>query len=235
MEKAVFVALDFDNQNEVHELLTKLGHPQETYLKIGMELYYHYGAEFVKSLVKQGYQIFLDLKLHDIPNTVYQAARQIAQLGIFCTTVHALGGSEMILAAKKGLIDGTPAGSETPKLLAVTELTSISEKILANEQNCSLSMTDQVVSLAQTAKKAGADGVICSPLEVKNLRKQVGSGFLYVTPGIRLSNKTIDDQKRIASPKKAKEFGSSALVVGRPITQAENPALVYREIKKEFE
>lgn len=235
MEKAVFVALDFDNQNDVLELLTKLGHPQETYLKIGMELYYHYGAEFVQGLVKQGYQIFLDLKLHDIPNTVYQAARQIAQLSIFCTTIHALGGSEMISAAKKGLIDGTPAGSETPKLLAVTELTSISEKILANEQNCSLSMTDQVVSLAQTAKKAGADGVICSPLEVKNLRKQVGSGFLYVTPGIRLSNKTIDDQKRIASPKKAKEFGSSALVVGRPITQAENPALVYREIKKEFE
>ena len=235
MEKAVFVALDFDNQNEVHELLTKLGHPQETYLKIGMELYYHYGAEFVQGLVKQGYHIFLDLKLHDIPNTVYQAARQIAQLGIFCTTVHALGGSEMILAAKKGLIDGTPAGSETPKLLAVTELTSISEKILANEQNCSLSMTDQVVSLAQTAKKAGADGVICSPLEVKNLRKQVGSGFLYVTPGIRLVDSITDDQKRIASPKKAKEFGSSALVVGRPITQAENPALVYREIKKEFE
>ena len=235
MKKAVFVALDFDNQNEVHELLTKLGHPQETYLKIGMELYYHYGAEFVQGLVKQGYHIFLDLKLYDIPNTVYQAARQIAQLGIFCTTVHALGGSEMILAAKKGLIDGTPAGSETPKLLAVTELTSISEKILANEQNCSLSMTDQVVSLAQTAKKAGADGVICSPLEVKNLRKQVGSGFLYVTPGIRLVDRITDDQIRIASPKKAKEFGSSALVVGRPITQAENPALVYREIKKEFE
>ena len=235
MKKAVFVALDFDNQNKVHELLAKLGQPQETYLKIGMELYYHYGPDFVKRLVKQGYQIFLDLKLHDIPNTVYQAARQIAQLGIFCTTVHALGGSEMILAAKKGLIDGTPTGNETPKLLAVTELTSISEKILANEQNCSLSMAEQVVSLAQTAKKAGADGVICSPLEVKNLKNQVGSDFLYVTPGIRLSNKTTDDQKRIASPKKAKELGSSALVVGRPITRAKDPALVYREIKKEFE
>ena len=235
MEKAVFVALDFDNQNKVHELLVKLGQPQETYLKIGMELYYHYGPEFVKSLVKQGYQIFLDLKLHDIPNTVYQAARQIAQLGIFCTTVHALGGSEMILAAEKGLIDGTPTGNETPKLLAVTELTSISEKILANEQNCSLSMAEQVVSLAQTAKKAGADGVICSPLEVKNLKNQIGSDFLYVTPGIRLSNSTTDDQKRIATPQKAKELGSSALVVGRPITQAEDPALVYREIKKEFE
>ena len=235
MEKAVFVALDFDSQNKVHELLAKLGQPQETYLKIGMELYYHYGSDFVEKLVNQGYHIFLDLKLHDIPNTVYQAARQIAHLGIFCTTIHALGGSEMISAAKKGLIDGTPTGNNTPKLLAVTELTSISEKILANEQNCSLSMAEQVVSLAQTAKKAGADGVICSALEVKNLKNQVGSDFLYVTPGIRLSNSTTDDQKRIATPQKAKEFGSSALVVGRPITQAEDPTLVYREIKKEFE
>lgn len=133
------------------------------------------------------------------------------------------------------MIDGTPAGNETPKLLAVTELTSISEKILANEQNCSLSMAEQVVSLAQTAKKAGADGVICSPLEVKNLKAKVGSDFLYVTPGIRLVDNITDDQKRIATPQKAKEFGSSALVVGRPITQAEDPALVYREIKKEFE
>ena len=235
MEKAVFVALDFDSQNKVHELLAKLGQPQETYLKIGMELYYHYGSDFVEKLVNQGYHIFLDLKLHDIPNTVYQAARQIAHLGIFCTTIHALGGSEMILAAKKGLIDGTPAGNETPKLLAVTELTSISEKILANEQNCSLSMAEQVVSLAQTAKKAGADGVICSPLEVKNLKAKVGSDFLYVTPGIRLVDSITDDQIRIATPQKAKKFGSSALVVGRPITQAEDPALVYREIKKEFE
>ena len=141
----------------------------------------------------------------------------------------------MITAAKNGLKDGTAQGSEVPKLLAVTELTSITAKVLSTEQNCSLSMPEQVVSLAQTAKKAGADGVICSPLEVKNLRKKIGSDFLYVTPGIRLTNKSSDDQKRIATPQKAKEFGSSAIVVGRPITQAKNPAQIYHEIKKEFE
>lgn len=235
MKKAVFVALDYDNQKDVENLLQKLGEPQETYLKIGMELYYHYGPNLVKTLVEQGYHIFLDLKLHDIPNTVYQAAKQIGKLGVFCTTVHALGGSAMIAAAKKGLVDGTPEGSEVPKLLAVTELTSISAAMLANEQNCSLSMAEEVVSLAQTAKNAGADGVICSPLEVQNLREIVGPDFLYVTPGIRLSAKANDDQKRIATPSKAKEFGSSAIVVGRPITKAESPAQVYQEIKKEFE
>lgn len=235
MKKAVFVALDYDNQKEVEKLLANLGQPEETYLKIGMELYYHYGSDLVTNLVKQGYHIFLDLKLHDIPNTVYQAARQIAHLGVYCTTIHALGGSEMITAAKNGLKAGTAQGSEVPKLLAVTELTSITEKVLSTEQNCSLSMPEQVASLAQTAKDAGANGVICSPLEVKNLRKTIGSDFLYVTPGIRLTNKSNDDQKRIATPQKAKEFGSSAIVVGRPITQAKNPAQIYHEIKKEFE
>ena len=234
MEKAVFVALDYDNENDVQKLLAKLGKPENTYLKIGMELFYHAGSDLVKKLVQQGYPIFLDLKLHDIPNTVYQAAKQLARLGIFCTTIHALGGSEMIAAAQKGLIDGTPEGKEIPKLLAVTELTSISDSILANEQNCSLPMAEQVVSLAQTAKKAGADGVICSPLEVEKLKKEVGDDFLYVTPGIRLASDTNGDQKRVATPQKAKEFGSSAIVVGRPITQAENPELTYQKIKKEF-
>ncbi|MCT6822186.1 MAG: orotidine 5'-phosphate decarboxylase, partial [Lactobacillus apis] len=119
MEKAVFVALDYDNENDVQKLLAKLGKPENTYLKIGMELFYHAGSDLVKKLVQQGYPIFLDLKLHDIPNTVYQAAKQLARLGIFCTTIHALGGSEMIAAAQKGLIDGTPEGKEIPKLLAV--------------------------------------------------------------------------------------------------------------------
>lgn len=234
MEKAVFVALDYDNENDVQKLLSKLGKPENTYLKIGMELFYHAGSDLVKELVQQGYPIFLDLKLHDIPNTVYQAAKQLAQLGIFCTTIHALGGREMIAAAQKGLADGTPEGKEIPKLLAVTELTSISNSILANEQNCSLPMAEQVVSLAKTAKKAGADGVICSPLEVEKLKKEVGDDFLYVTPGIRLASDTNEDQKRVATPQKAKEFGSSAIVVGRPITQAENPELTYQKIKKEF-
>lgn len=234
MKKAVFVALDYDNLSDVQQLLKQLGAPKETYLKVGMELFYHSGSEFVSELVQKGYHIFLDLKLHDIPNTVYGAAKQLARLGIDCTTIHALGGSAMIAAAKKGLIEGTKAGNEVPKLLAVTELTSISDQILADEQNCSLPMTKQVVSLAKTAKISGADGVICSPLEVSNLRSQVGEDFLYVTPGIRLAENQNGDQKRVATPQKAKEYGSSAIVVGRPITQAQEPAIVYERIKKEF-
>ncbi|CAM3174579.1 orotidine-5'-phosphate decarboxylase [Lactobacillus bombicola] len=234
MEKAVFIALDYDREEDAQNLLMKLGSADKTYLKIGMELFYHSGSHFVKQLVEQGYHIFLDLKLHDIPNTVYRAAKQLAQLGVFCITIHALGGSEMIMAAKKGLVAGTPKGMKPPKLLAVTELTSISDAILRNEQNCSLSMTKQVVSLAQTAKKAGADGVICSPLEVTSLQKIIGTDFLYVTPGIRLANNQNGDQKRVATPKQAKDYGASAIVVGRPITTATDPASVYQIIKKEF-
>lgn len=234
MEKAVFVALDYHNEEDVQKLLAKLGRPQETYLKVGMELFYHSGSNLVKKLTDQGYPIFLDLKLHDIPNTVYGAAKELAKLGVFCTTIHALGGSEMIAAAKKGLVDGTPDGCEAPKLLAVTELTSISDEILQSEQNCSLPMTEEVISLAKTAKNAGAEGVICSPLEVRNLKKQVGSDFLYVTPGVRLASNDHGDQKRVATPAKAREVGSSAIVVGRPITQAKDPQAVYQTIKKEF-
>lgn len=234
MKKAVFVALDYDNERAVQALLDQLGAPEETYLKIGMELFYHLGPSLVNKLVSQGYHIFLDLKLHDIPNTVYRAAKQLAKLSVFCITIHALGGSEMIAAAKKGLVDGTPKGQEVPKLLAVTELTSISDAILKEEQNCALSMTSQVVSLAQTAQKFGADGVICSPLEVQQLKQQIGDDFLYVTPGIRIDSDNNGDQKRVATPQKAKKLGSSAIVVGRPITQAENPKEVYLAIQKEF-
>ncbi|WEV36398.1 orotidine-5'-phosphate decarboxylase [Lactobacillus sp. ESL0677] len=234
MEKAVFVALDYANEQDVAQLLPKLGTAQETYLKIGMELFYHSGSTLVKRLSNAGYHIFLDLKLHDIPNTVYNAAKQLAQLNIFCITIHALGGSSMIKAAKDGLIAGTPAGQGVPKLLAVTELTSISDSILKNEQNCRLPMNEQVISLAQTAQKAGADGVICSPLEVQNLRAKIGPDFLYVTPGIRPAHSNNGDQKRVATPAQAKKYGASAIVVGRPITQAANPEAAYQAIKKEF-
>lgn len=234
MEKAVFVALDLPNKQAVTDLLAKLGSPKQTYLKIGMELFYHVGANLVTELSQQGYQIFLDLKLHDIPNTVYHAAKQLAQLGIYCTTVHALGGSEMIAAARSGLAAGSPAGKPLPKLLAVTELTSISPAILKNEQNCVLPMQEQVISLAKMAKKAGADGVICSPLETAAIRQQLGSEFLCVTPGIRLKSNPQDDQKRVTTPQKACKLGASAIVVGRPITQAADPQNVYQTIKQEF-
>ncbi|MDF7639134.1 orotidine-5'-phosphate decarboxylase [Lactobacillus sp. ESL0791] len=234
MEKPVFVALDLDDEEKLNRILPKLGAPQETYLKIGMELFYNSGSQVVKKLVAQGYKIFLDLKLHDIPNTVYNGAKQLAGLGVYCITVHALGGSQMIGAAKDGLIAGTPNNQSVPKLLAVTELTSISDTILKYEQNCSLEMTDQVISLAKTAKKARADGVICSPLEVTKLRQEVGNDFLYVTPGIRPEGSANDDQVRTTTPKKAKELGASAIVVGRPITLASDPQAAYQAIKKEF-
>ncbi|PXZ09900.1 orotidine-5'-phosphate decarboxylase [Lactobacillus helveticus] len=232
--KPVIVAIDVDNQEQLTKILSNLGQPQDVFIKIGMELLYHAGPDLVKKLAKQGYQIFLDLKLHDIPNTVYQATKQLAQLGITYTTVHALGGSQMIQAAKDGLIAGTPAGHTVPKLLAVTELTSISDEVLRFEQNCALSMSEQVMSLAKTAKKSGADGVICSPLEVKELHQKIGDDFLYVTPGIRPKGSAKDDQSRVATPAQASKWGSTAIVVGRPITLATDPHAAYEAIKKEF-
>lgn len=232
--KPVIVALDVDNQEQLTKILSNLGQPQDVFIKIGMELFYHTGPELVKKLAKQGYQIFLDLKLHDIPNTVYQAAKQLAKLGITYTTVHALGGSQMIQAAKDGLIAGTPNGANVPKLLAVTELTSISDEVLRFEQNCALSMSEQVMRLAKTAKKSGADGVICSPLEVKELHQAIGNDFLYVTPGIRPKGSSKDDQSRVATPAQAREWGSTSIVVGRPITLTSDPHAAYEAIKKEF-
>lgn len=234
MTKPVIVALDIDNQAQLQELLMRLGNPEEMTIKIGMELFFNSGSQIVKDLADKGYKIFLDLKLHDIPNTVYNGMKQLAQLGISYTTVHALGGKKMIQAAKDGLKAGTPINRSVPKLLAVTELTSISDEVLVNEQNCKLDMTSQVISLAKMAKSSGADGVICSPLEVTELRKNVGDDFLYVTPGIRPNHNAHDDQARTATPTEAKEFGSSAIVVGRPITLASNPQEAYAAIKEEF-
>ena len=204
-------------------------------VKIGMELFYGEGPEIVKELLNKGFKIFLDLKLQDIPNTVKMGMMQIGRMGVTYTTVHALGGSEMIAAAKEGLELGSEeAGVPTPKLLAVTELTSITEDALKHEQNCKLDMVDQVVSLAKLAKKSGADGVITSPLEVSSLKEQVGDDFLYVTPGIRPANFPKDDQSRTATPKQAAEYGSSALVVGRPIIRAENPVAAYHKMLEEW-
>ncbi|MCR1916165.1 orotidine-5'-phosphate decarboxylase [Lactobacillus taiwanensis] len=234
MTRPVIVALDLDNEKKLNELLPKLGKPENVFIKIGMELFFNEGPAIVRNLSEQSYQIFLDLKMNDIPNTVYNGAKALAKLGITYTTVHALGGNQMITAAKEGLIAGTPIGKNVPKLLAVTELTSISDEVLHEEQNCNLLMEQQVLSLTETAKKAGADGVICSPLEVKSLRQNVGDNFLYVTPGIRPAGNDKDDQSRVATPAQAKEWGSTAIVVGRPITRATNPEAAYEAIKKEF-
>lgn len=234
MSKPLFIALDFDDQEKMWLFLNQLQPQSKLHVKLGMEMFYQYGPEIVRDLSAKGYQIFLDLKLHDIPNTVKRTARQLAALGVYCTTVHALGGKEMIKAAKEGLIEGTPEGKEVPKLLAVTELTSISEDVLRAEQHCSLSLADEVKSLAHQAQTAGADGIICSPLEVKAMKNEFSDDFMFVTPGIRPASYKKDDQARVATPSQARENGSTAIVVGRPITQAENPQVAYEEILKDW-
>ncbi|MDD6407915.1 MAG: orotidine-5'-phosphate decarboxylase [Lactobacillus equicursoris] len=234
MSKPLFIALDFDDQEKMWLFLNQLQPQSKLHVKLGMEMFYQYGPEIVRDLSAKGYQIFLDLKLHDIPNTVKRTARQLAALGVYCTTVHALGGKEMIKSAKEGLIEGTPEGKEVPKLLAVTELTSISEDVLRDEQHCSLSLADEVKSLAHQAQTAGADGIICSPLEVKAMKNEFSDDFMFVTPGIRPASYKKDDQARVATPSQARENGSTAIVVGRPITQAENPQVAYEEILKDW-
>lgn len=234
MTKPLFIALDFDKEADMWALLKQLDPNQEIHVKVGMEMFYQYGSEIVRELSAKGFKIFLDLKLHDIPNTVKRSAKQLAKLGVYCTTVHALGGKEMIKAAKEGLIAGTPAGKPVPKLLAVTELTSISEEVLKDEQHCSLPLKDEVKALAHQAQEAGADGIICSPLEVAGMKAEFPDDFMFVTPGIRPKNYQKDDQARVTTPAQARKNGSSAIVVGRPITQAADPAKAYQEILQDW-
>ncbi|GHP14942.1 orotidine 5'-phosphate decarboxylase [Lentilactobacillus fungorum] len=235
MRGPLIVSLDVWNWEGLVKIIDKFPTNEEMTVKIGMELFYGEGPAIVQNLLDRGFKVFLDLKLQDIPNTVKMGMMQIGRMGVTYTTVHALGGSAMIAAAKEGLELGSEeAGVPTPKLLAVTELTSITEDALENEQNCKLDMVDQVVSLAKLAKRSGADGVITSPLEVSSLKQQVGDDFLYVTPGIRPANFPKDDQSRTATPKQAAEYGSSALVVGRPIIRAEDPVAAYHKLLKEW-
>ncbi|MEE8824570.1 orotidine 5'-phosphate decarboxylase [Lentilactobacillus sunkii] len=235
MRGPLIVSLDVWNREGLFKIIDQFPTDEGMTVKIGMELFYGEGPEIVKELLNKGFKIFLDLKLQDIPNTVKMGMMQIGRMGVTYTTVHALGGSEMISAAKEGLELGSEeAGVPTPKLLAVTELTSITEDALENEQNCKLDMVNQVVSLAKLAKRSGADGVITSPLEVSSLKEQVGDDFLYVTPGIRPANFPKDDQSRTATPKQAAEYGSSALVVGRPIIRAEDPVAAYHKMLEEW-
>ncbi|GAA3199384.1 orotidine-5'-phosphate decarboxylase [Lentilactobacillus kefiri] len=235
MRGPLIVSLDVWNREGLFKIIDQFPTDEGMTVKIGMELFYGEGPEIVQELLNKGFKIFLDLKLQDIPNTVKMGMMQIGRMGVTYTTVHALGGSEMIAAAKEGLELGSEeAGVPTPKLLAVTELTSITEDALENEQNCKLDMVDQVVSLAKLAKRSGADGVITSPLEVSSLKEQVGDDFLYVTPGIRPANFPKDDQSRTATPKQAAEYGSSALVVGRPIIRAEDPVAAYHKMLEEW-
>ncbi|ANZ70532.1 orotidine-5'-phosphate decarboxylase [Pediococcus claussenii] len=203
-------------------------------VKIGMELFYQYGPALIKEVQRQGFKIFLDLKLNDIPNTVERGMFQIAKLGVQYTTVHALGGTEMMQAAIRGAQKGaTSANVNRPLVLAVTELTSISEKVMHDEQNIDISMREQVESLINLSYKAGTDGVICSALDLKELDGNF-KNFKFITPGIRPLGFEKSDQKRVVTPTEARQFGSTDIVVGRPITRSNNPLKTYQQIFKEW-
>ncbi|RAZ70019.1 orotidine-5'-phosphate decarboxylase [Planococcus maitriensis] len=226
MTSKPIVALDFPSKLDVEEFLSEFAEP--LFLKVGMELFYQEGPELVHTLNRYGHDIFLDLKLHDIPNTVESAMRRIAELGVDMVNVHAAGGMAMMEAAKRGL-----AGSGT-KLIAVTQLTSTSEEQMQQEQLIAVSLEQSVLHYAKLAKRAGLDGVVCSVHEAKAIGEVCGDDFLRVTPGIRPAASESHDQKRIATPSDAKAQGSTHIVVGRAITRSENPQKSYDYINGEW-
>lgn len=222
--KQVIIACDFKDKDELNKFLVGF-EGLNPYLKIGMEIFYKEGPELVKDLIKRGYHIFLDLKLHDIPNTVHKAMKNIASLNVDITNVHAAGGVTMMRKAKEAL-EGT-----NTKLIAVTVLTSLNEDMLHDELNINTSLKDTVYKYAKNAKEAGLDGIVCSPLEAP-LAKELG--FMSVTPGIRLEGDSKDDQQRVTTPKMASDLGSTYIVVGRSITGAKDPVLAYKRCMEEF-
>ena len=230
MGKAVIIACDFKDKEETINFLNMFENEQ-LYLKIGMELFYSEGPEIVREIKKRGHSIFLDLKLHDIPNTVEKAMKSLSNLDIDMTNVHASGTTKMMEAGLRGLTkeDGT-----RPLLIAVTQLTSTSQEAMEQDLLIKENIEDVVMHYAENAKKAGLDGVVCSPLEVQAVKNRCGKEFLTITPGIRFSTDSKDDQSRITTPAKAKELGSDYIVVGRSITKAENPVEAYRKCVEDF-
>lgn len=226
MNSKVIIALDFSSFKEVEDFLNLFGE-EKLFVKVGMELYYQEGPRIVEYIKALGHDIFLDLKLHDIPNTVEKAMRGLARLGVNMTNVHAAGGIEMMQAAKRGLGEG-------PSLIAVTQLTSTSEEQMHHDQLINVSLEESVLHYAKCAQEAGLDGVVCSPLEAAIIRDNTSLDFERVTPGVRPATAEVGDQKRVMTPKRAFDNGSSYIVVGRPITQAENPVAAYQAILEEI-
>ncbi|KOY71884.1 Orotidine 5'-phosphate decarboxylase [Apilactobacillus kunkeei] len=229
--KPVFIALDFVDAPTALKFLEPFKDVKPLAVKVGMELFYREGSSIIEALRDQDIDVFLDLKLHDIPHTVLQAAKQIGQLNVQFTTVHSLGGSEMIKAARRGLNEGAKqAGVDAPQLLAVTQLTSTSEEQLHDEELVPVSMAESVSHLAKMASQSGADGVISSALENDLIHQAVSEEFKCINPGIRLPNNGVDDQKRVVTPTRAFELNTSGIVVGRSITQSDNPVQTYKDI-----
>jgi len=221
------IALDFPSFEAVKEFLALFPAEERLYLKVGMELYYAAGPEIVSYLKGLGHSIFLDLKLHDIPNTVKSAMKVLSQLGVDMTNVHAAGGVEMMKAAREGL------GSQA-KLIAVTQLTSTSEAQMQEFQNIQTSLQESVIHYAKKTAEAGLDGVVCSAQEVELIKQATNPDFICLTPGIRPAGAVVGDQKRVMTPADAYQIGSDYIVVGRPIIQAEDPVAAYHAIKDEW-
>lgn len=230
MGKDVIVALDFPTAADTLAFLDKFT-GRKPYVKIGMELFYAEGPEIVREIKNRGHKIFLDLKLHDIPNTVEKAMKSLSRLSIDMVNVHAAGTVEMMEAAKRGLKGDSEEG---PLLIAVTQLTSTSQERMNEELLIDGKLEDVVIKYAQNAKKAGLDGVVCSPLESGMIHDACGDDFVTVTPGVRFADSAKDDQVRITTPEGAKKLGSDYIVVGRPITKAEDPVGAYERCLAEF-
>ena len=230
MGKNVIIACDFSSREETLSFLDKMG-AARPYVKIGMELFYAAGPDMVRELKYRGHQVFLDLKLHDIPHTVQRAMSVLSRLGADILNLHAAGTIDMMKAALEGAV--RPDGSR-PLVIAVTQLTSTSEERMRKELLIDATLPETVTAYAGNARLAGLDGVVCSPLEAGLIHSACGSGFLTVTPGVRFADGSLDDQVRVATPERAKELGSDYIVVGRPITQAADPLSAWQRCVREF-
>ena len=230
MGKDVIVACDFSSAAETFAFLDRFTE-EKPFVKIGMELFYAEGPQIVRDIKARGHKIFLDLKLHDIPNTVGKAMRVLSNLDADIVNLHAAGTTAMMKAALEGLTrpDGT-----RPLLIAVTQLTSTDEQTMRSELLIGRPLDEVVMCYARNAAQAGLDGVVCSPLEAGKVHERCGADFLTVTPGVRFADGEVGDQKRVTTPARAKELGSDYIVVGRPITKADDPVEAYRRCVKEF-
>ena len=230
MAKDVIIACDFSSKEQTLSFLDKFT-GRKPFVKIGMELFYACGPEIVREIKARGHKIFLDLKLHDIPNTVRKAMSVLSRLDVDMTNVHAAGTVDMMKAALEGLTreDGT-----RPMLIAVTQLTSTSEERMQRELLIGASINDTIAKYAENAKVAGLDGVVCSPLEAELVKQHCGTEFKTITPGIRFADAAADDQVRITTPERAREIGSDFIVVGRPVTAAADPVAAYERCCREF-
>lgn len=234
MNQRPIIALDFASKTEVETFLTNFPQEESLFVKVGMELFYQEGPAIVRWLKSLGHSVFLDLKLHDIPNTVEKSMTGLAKLGVDMTNVHAAGGQKMMEAAKNGLLKGTKSTDKVPILIAVTQLTSTNETEMQTDQLIKVPLIESVVHYAKITENAGLDGVVCSAKEVEMIQQKTTKDFVCLTPGIRPSGSEIGDQKRVVTPSRAREIGSTYIVVGRPITQANEPYEAYQTIKNEW-